>query len=117
MNIPSGTELQTETVNAPAIEEEEDIAEQGSYNRCGRQRRKPIWLQDYVSSIFRENMPNLKITPRKRNICPVCKQTIQGESFGDHMARCVEKHHECSYCGKWFSVSNYILSRLTAIKH
>lgn len=101
VNIPSKIDLQTEVVNSPEIEEEEeeDIAEQGSYSKYGRQRHKPIWLQDYVSSIFRENMPNLKITPRKRDICLVCKLTIQGESFGDHMAKCVEKHHQCSYCG------------------
>ena len=93
MNIPSEIDLQTEVVNSSEIDEE-DITEQGTYSRYERQRRKPIWLQDYVSSIFRKNMPNLKIAPRKRDICPVCKLSIQGESFGDHMAKCVEKHHQ-----------------------
>ena len=98
--MPDVTVLQTESVSTPNIvEQEEEIAEQENYSRFGRQRRKPIWLQDFVSSIFSKEMPNLKTTPRKRDICPVCKLTIEGESFGDHMDRCVKERHQCVFCG------------------
>ena len=80
--MPDVTELQTESVSSPNIVEEEEIAEQENYSRFGRGRRKPIWLQEFVSPIFSKKMPNLKTTHRKRDICPVCKLTIEGESFG-----------------------------------
>ena len=48
---------------------------------------------------FQREYAELEDYPKKRDICPVCKLTIQGESFGDNMAKCVEKHHQCGYRG------------------
>ena len=63
-----------------------------SYSRYGRQRRKPVWFTDYAFSIFSRTMadpnkrkgPNMKITPRKpvdTTICPICKESIRGQTF------------------------------------
>ena len=39
-----------------------------THSRFGRAHKKPLWMNDYVSSIFREKraMPQTKTTPRKR---------------------------------------------------
>ena len=90
-------------------EEEGDNIEHDDYSRFGRKRRKPVWLQDFVSSLFSKNMPNLITTPRKqRDICPVCKLTIEGESFGEHMNRCVKERHQCTICGILCSKSQHL---------
>ena len=98
--MPDVSDVQTESVDSSdKEEEEEDNIEHEDYSRFGRKRRKPIWLQDFVSSIFSKTGPNLKITPRKREICPICKLIIEGETFGDHVDRCVKNRHQCGICG------------------
>ena len=96
----------------PEGEEASSVNEE-PYNRYGRQRRKPIWLQDYVSSLFR-NMPQTKVTPRKREvsvttICPVCKLNLKpDEDFGEHVKSCMSSAHVCSQCGTIFKKASYL---------
>ena len=57
-----------------------------SYSRFGRQRRQPVWFNDYVSCLFSTStrMPLTKTTPRKYPmdsiICPVCKEDIKNQN-------------------------------------
>ena len=107
--IPDVSGMQSESASSHDEEEEGDNIEHDDYSRFGRKRRKPVWLQDFVSSLFSKNMPNLKTTPRKqRDICPVCKLTIEGESFGEHMDRCVKERHQCTICGILCSKSQHL---------
>ena len=41
-----------------------------THSRFGRAHKKPVWMNDYVCSIFREEraMPQIKTTPRKREV-------------------------------------------------
>ena len=81
-------------------ESEEDtqtIPETNNTNRFGRQIKKPSYLKDFVSSIFR--MAKTKVTERKVPtplICPLCKTSIpQRENFAKHVADCTESRFSC----------------------
>lgn len=81
------------------------------FSRFGRQRQKPVWLKDYVSSLCRKKMPPLKTTPRKdiRPLCHYCKEHIgPEESFGTHMEICYNKRFQCDSCGKNFKEKAYL---------
>ena len=69
----------------------------------GRKRHKPLWHNDYVFSAFSVEMPNTKITPRTRALCPLCKDEVPpGERFELHVTQCAmnPKRHTCYECGK-----------------
>ena len=81
------------------------------FSRFGRQRRKPVWFKDYVSSLFREKLPLLKTTPRKaiEQLCHYCKKHIgPEESFGTHMEICYNKRFQCDTCGQHFKEKTYL---------
>ncbi|MCG8045677.1 MAG: DDE-type integrase/transposase/recombinase, partial [Candidatus Thiodiazotropha endolucinida] len=86
---------------APVDEEDEPEV---SYSKYGRQRRKPVWLTDYVSSIFSktDTMVKTKKTPRKPEgstiICPNCKQNIQGQNFNNHISICTNTSLQGKVC-------------------
>ena len=83
---------------------EEEACFQEETGRPKRNIRKPAWLDDYVSSVFRSDMPKTKVTPRKAStpglICPVCKVRLADrEEFSEHVFHCASLRHRCETCG------------------
>ena len=123
---PSVIEEEEEVVEeAEEEEEEEDIMQNGpvSYSRFGRQRRRPVWLNDYVSCLFsnKTNMPPTKTTPRKHPvdsiICPVCRDDIRGQNFNSHIVKCAESRHKCQTCAKTFKKAEYLKQHMKRKHH
>ena len=101
----SNRELESNTIDKgdePSLPPEHDIEFQDF-----RTRRKPVWAKDYVFSIFREKMPNLKITPRKAlGVCSCCMETINGDLTA-HIKVC-PKRLPCTLCKKTFLKVAYL---------
>ena len=85
-----------------------------THSRFCRAHKKPVWMNDYVSSIFREKraMPQTKTTPRKREIekaiCPLCKDDVRGQNWKEHLLKCADSRHTCDHCGKSFKKAEYL---------
>ena len=92
---------------APPIEHDEydeDDYLSEEVNRPRRIRRKPAWLDDYVSCIFRSEMLPIKVTPRKPQtpglMCPVCKEgVINHQAFSENVLQCASVRYSCKTCG------------------
>ena len=80
----------------PTIEQnefKEEACVQVETGRPKRNIRKHAWLDNYVSSLFRSDMPKTKVTPRKAStpglICSVCKERLADwEEFSEHVFHC-----------------------------
>lgn len=76
-----------------------------------RTRRKPVSLQDYVFSIFRQ-MAKVKTTPRKHPVptfsCAKCKEEIEDEkTFKYHVKKCVGGEIGCDVLQTTFAKQAY----------
>ena len=106
-------EISLSPVEMPENTEEEiDDHEALTRSRFGRERRRPLWLDDYISSLF-STMPPLKTTPRKRHekgcICPICKTAVGVyQNFQEHVLRCYEQRQKCTSCGATFKKAEYL---------
>ena len=84
----------------------DDPAFEVDFSRGKRERNKPVWMKDYVLSLFREtDMPNTKVTERKAKLmCPKCSDTLATpEEFRFHLDMCLLKAQGCTICHKVFS--------------
>ncbi|XP_052281994.1 uncharacterized protein LOC127879265 [Dreissena polymorpha] len=65
-------------------------------------------------------MPNTKITPISRAICPLCKEEVTaGERFELHVTQCAmnPKRHTCYECGKDFKERVYLKRHVKLTGH
>ena len=97
------------------VEGSDDIEKEVvTHSRFGRAHKKPVWMNDYVCSIFREKraMPQTKTTPRKREvekaICPLCKDDVRGQNWKEHLLKCADSRHTCDHCDKSFKKAEYL---------
>ena len=97
------------------VEGSDDIEKEVvTHSRFGRAHKKPVWMNDYVCSIFREKraMPQTKTTPRKREvekaICPLCKDDVRGQNWKEHLLKCADSRHMCDHCDKSFKKAEYL---------
>ncbi|KAH3773179.1 hypothetical protein DPMN_174535 [Dreissena polymorpha] len=88
--------------------------------KISRKRRKPLLHHDYVFSTFSPGMPNTKITPRSRAICPLCKEEVTAcERFQLHVTQCAinPKRHKCHECGKDYKELVYLKRHIANTGH
>ncbi len=115
----TGMDISTDETEVPSDDENEARSEdklvvlgpeelQHEVRQPIRQIRKPIWTKDYYLSTCRLTMPMTKVTPRKRCMCPVCKEMILTEDFIRHVTSCQEKRNTCTECDSTFKKMSYI---------
>ena len=71
-------------------------------------------------SAFSVEMPNTKITPRTRALCPLCKDEVpSGERFELHVTQCAmnPKRHTCYECGKNYKELVYLKRHVKLTGH
>ena len=86
----------------------EEFDEQG-VTEGKRVRRKPVWAKDYIFSVCRLDMPNLKTTERKYQWCHSCREMVPKETFSNHLLLCAKNRKSCDECGGTFMKMSYLL--------
>ncbi|XP_045165454.2 uncharacterized protein LOC123529264 [Mercenaria mercenaria] len=106
-NIENESEMVLESSEAENVVAEDEIEEEVSEGK--RTRRKPVWMNDYVLSIFRNNMVKTKMTKRLPVICPLCNDMVTAnEDCNHHLLMCAGKGFRCETCGVSFKKNQYL---------
>lgn len=96
---------------------DDDRYEIDEYESGKRTRRKPIWMTDYVCSIFRDTMAEAQKTKKIPCICPLCNDVVTpAEDYTNHLLRCAGQRYTCETCGVSFKKKAY-LKQHTSRKH